>query len=504
MGKFILRKICKANWPTTVTICAIIIGCQILWVPYPVETFFWFNGASYYTLFYSVMILYLVSVADNFMLGSLKSALFSMPLLLAGLLFLLLMPFLWKAIRRCTYKFKYPLLFSFFSMGLFCSQFTPTIYAQSFAGPRRLLNIIYYSYYLLMAANITYWLGWAKRKLDTQLQGKNEITAYASDYLLRVFTMILSVSRRTDIPNYYSQWFLNRIREGYLYVRNPMNPRQISRIDLSPEVVDCIVFWTKNPENMLDRLELLQDYMYYFQFTLTGYGRDVEPNLPDKRTKVIPVFQKLSEKIGTQRVIWRYDPIFISSKYTADYHLKAFAEIAEKLADYTERVVISFLDFYAKTERNAAGLGIKEMTEAEMIYLAGQMKEIAAKNHLAIETCAEQLDLQRVGIRHGSCIDKELIERLLGYTLAGGKDKNQRKECGCLESLEVGAYNTCFNGCKYCYANFSEKKVKENVRRYHADSPLLCGEVRPEDKLTDRKMKSLRCGQISLFDSWNG
>ncbi len=289
LGKFILHKICKADWPATITITAIIIGCQILWVPYPVETFFWFNGASYYTLFYSVMILYLVSIADNFMLGSLKSALFYMPLLLAGsvflgggnyptalltleilacmgvwvflknrknfipflvnavfllagfvismiapgnavrqqanvktpviesiyksfkaggqyivswttfssiLLFLLLMPFLWKAIRRCTYKFKYPLLFSFFSMGLFCSQFTPTIYAQSFAGPRRLLNIIYYSYYLLMAVNITYWLGWAKRKLDTQLQGKNEITAYAlfsgifKKYLIPYMTVI--------------------------------------------------------------------------------------------------------------------------------------------------------------------------------------------------------------------------------------------------------------------------------------------------------------------------
>lgn len=124
--------------------------------------------------------------------------------------------------------------------------------------------------------------------------------------------MILSVSRRTDIPNYYSEWFLNRIREGFLYVRNPMNPRQISRIDLSPETTDCIVFWTKNPAPMLDRLEELKDYAYYFQFTLTGYGRDVEPNLPDKRKVLIPVFRALSEKIGKEKVIWRYDPIFLT------------------------------------------------------------------------------------------------------------------------------------------------------------------------------------------------
>ena len=136
--------------------------------------------------------------------------------------------------------------------------------------------------------------------------------------------MILSVSRRTDVPNYYSDWFINRLKEGFLYVRNPMNIHQISRINLSPEVIDCIVFWTKNPANMLGKLEYLQDYAYYFQFTLTGYGRDIEPNLPDKRKELIPAFQKLSEKIGKEKVIWRYDPILLSDKYTADYHLRAF------------------------------------------------------------------------------------------------------------------------------------------------------------------------------------
>lgn len=160
--------------------------------------------------------------------------------------------------------------------------------------------------------------------------------------------MILSVSRRTDIPNYFSDWFINRIREGYLYVRNPMNAHQISRIALSPETVDCMVFWTKNPENMLGQLDFLRDYTYYFQFTLTGYGREVEPGLPHKREKLIPVFRRLSEKIGKQKVIWRYDPVFISQKYTVEYHLRAFAEIADSLAGYTEKSVISFMDMYEK------------------------------------------------------------------------------------------------------------------------------------------------------------
>ena len=140
--------------------------------------------------------------------------------------------------------------------------------------------------------------------------------------------MILSVSRRTDVPNYYSDWFIHRIGEGFLYVRNPLNSHQISRIDLSPDVVDCIVFWTKNPANMIEKLESLQDYKYYFQFTLTGYGKEIEPALPDKRTELIPTFIRLSEKIGKEKVIWRYDPILISKRYTADYHLKAFEEIA--------------------------------------------------------------------------------------------------------------------------------------------------------------------------------
>ncbi len=312
--------------------------------------------------------------------------------------------------------------------------------------------------------------------------------------------MILSVSRRTDVPNYYSDWFINRLKEGFLYVRNPMNTHQISRINLSPEVIDCIVFWTKNPANMLGKLEYLQDYAYYFQFTLTGYGRDIEPNLPNKRKELIPAFQKLSEKIGKEKVIWRYDPILLSDKYTADYHLRAFEEIAGNLAGYTEKAVISFVDLYEKTWRNTRGLGIRLATEKEMMGLAAEMARIASKYNLEIESCAEQWDFQKVGIQRGSCIDKKLIERIIGCRLTGQKDKNQRKECGCFESVEVGAYNTCLNGCRYCYANFSDEKVKENIKLYSQDAPLLCGNIGPDDKITDRKMKSLKNIQLSFFE----
>lgn len=312
--------------------------------------------------------------------------------------------------------------------------------------------------------------------------------------------MILSVSRRTDIPNYYSDWFIIRIKEGFLYVRNPMNAHQISKIDLSPEVIDCIVFWTKNPANMIDKLEDLQKYMYYFQFTLTGYGKDVEPNLPNKREELIPTFKRLSEKIGKERVIWRYDPILISKRYTINYHLKAFEEIASSLADYTEKVVISFVDSYSKTLRNTRKLDIRQITNEEMIEVAGEMAQIASKYNLIIETCAEQINLQEAGIQHGSCIDKKLIERLLGCKLIAEKDKNQREACGCFESVEVGAYNTCLNGCKYCYANFNDSKVEDHVKLYNRNSALLCGNISSDDRITERKMKSMKDNQIRFLE----
>ncbi|RRK30324.1 DUF1848 domain-containing protein [Schaedlerella arabinosiphila] len=311
--------------------------------------------------------------------------------------------------------------------------------------------------------------------------------------------MILSVSRRTDIPAFYAEWFFQRIREGFLYVRNPMNPRQVSRIGLSPEVVDCIIFWSKNPAPMLERLDELREYPFYFQFTLTGYGRDIEPGLPDKRKEVIGTFQKLSEKVGKERVVWRYDPILVNGRYTIEYHLKAFEEIAGCLKGYTEKVVISFVDFYAKTLRNTKDLYIKSLSREEMREIAEGMAQIAKSCGLVIETCAEQINLQDVGIRHGSCIDKKRIEKIVGCSLSVEKDKNQREACGCCESIDVGAYNTCRNGCRYCYANYHEEQVRKCIACYDVDSPLLCGRIEPEERVTDRKVRSFRNPQLSIF-----
>lgn len=304
--------------------------------------------------------------------------------------------------------------------------------------------------------------------------------------------MILSVSRRTDIPNYYSEWFFNRIKEGFAYVRNPMSPHQVSKIDLSPNVVDCIVFWTKNPEPMIPRLDELAAYPYYFQFTLTGYGKDVERNVPHKREKMIPIFQSLSKKIGMQKVIWRYDPIMFTEKYTPEYHLKAFEQIATALNGYTQKCVISFVDIYAKNQKNMELLGIYELGEAALMEFAKRISAIARENGMTIGSCAEHIDLAECGIEHNCCIDKKLIESIIGCELKAGKDKNQRKECGCMESVEIGTYHTCKNGCKYCYANDSEERAIKNWNRYDAESPILCGTRNENDKITERKVKSLK------------
>ena len=312
--------------------------------------------------------------------------------------------------------------------------------------------------------------------------------------------MIISASRRTDIPTYYSEWFFNRLREGYVLVRNPMNARQISRISLSPEAVDGIVFWTKNPVPILSRLGELEPYPYYFQFTLTAYGRDVEPNLPGKNGVLIPAFQELSRMAGRERVVWRYDPIFLSDRYTVEYHCRYFRVLAAKLGEYTEKCTVSFLDFYRSTARNMRSLHIREMTAAQQREMMERFSEIAGEYGLYIDTCSEAISLEDLGISHASCVDRERLERIGGYRLKVGRDRNQREECGCAASVDIGAYDTCGNGCLYCYATDSPPRAAERVRAHRPDSPILFGTVGPEDVIREREAVSLREQQLSLFD----
>lgn len=312
--------------------------------------------------------------------------------------------------------------------------------------------------------------------------------------------MIISASRRTDIPTYYADWLFNRLKEEYVLVRNPMNIHQIGKISLAPEVVDGIVFWTKNPIPMLDRLSELDKYNYYFQFTLNAYGKDVEPNIPSKNDVIIPAFQQLSKIIGRERIIWRYDPIFFNEYYTMEYHCKYFRMLSERLGPYTEKCTVSFLDLYRNTTRNTKPLNIQPETREQQIEIMQRFLKIADEYGLYIDTCAEEIDLEKFGIAHAHCIDKKRFEQIGKYKLSVEKDPNQRPECGCIASIDIGTYNTCKNGCLYCYANYSHNTVVKNTQLHNPLSPLLFGEVGPDDTIKERKVKSCKDCQFTLFD----
>lgn len=318
--------------------------------------------------------------------------------------------------------------------------------------------------------------------------------------------MIISASRRTDIPAFFSDWFANRMHEGYCCVRNPFNAHQVSRINLDRSVVDCIVFWTKNPTPMLDKLDVVDAYPYYFQYTITGYGHDVEPRLPEKKDILIPTFIELSDRLGSKRVIWRYDPIFFTEKYTPDYHVHAFSEIARMLDGKTDKCVISFVDVYRRNKKALNELGAQGNVEADnpgLLEFASRLSGIADEHGMELATCAEGIDLSQVGISHNACIDRLLIEDLVGAPMGVGKDKSQRPECFCVASVDIGPYNTCGHGCRYCYANYSPSVVERNLASYDPESPLLCGQLNTDDKVTERAMRSLvtgtgDSGQLSL------
>lgn len=310
--------------------------------------------------------------------------------------------------------------------------------------------------------------------------------------------MIISASRRTDIPAFFSDWFYKRIEKGFVLVRNPMNIHQVGRVNLRPEIVDCIVFWTKNVRPFVERLSCIAQYRYYFQYTLTGYGRKLEPNTPPIKESIAS-FKLLSAKIGSNRVIWRYDPIIITDEQTPKFHVNHFTYIAQNLAEHTERCVISFVDYYRKSIRNMASISYSMISENEIYELSCQLADIGKKYGINLVSCAEEIDLEKQGIAHGKCIDDKLIEEICGFALNVDKDKNQRAECGCVASVDIGAYNTCPHGCLYCYANYDLNLVRTNYALHRDDSDLIYGNISEGDKITDRKSISCRAVQESLF-----
>jgi hypothetical protein len=306
-------------------------------------------------------------------------------------------------------------------------------------------------------------------------------------------TMILSVSRRTDIPAFYGEWFINRLTTAEVMVRNPMNARQVTVIPLSPENVDCIVFWTKNPSDFLQYLDQIDSlgYKYYFLFTLNSYDKGIEENV-DYKKKIIQTFQQLSNRIGPERVIWRYDPIILSSRYDLAYHSKGYEYLAKTLAGYTQECVISFLDQYKKIESNMRRLDVMTPEFSDIEIIADRLSSISRQYGMRMSSCAHKFDLSRYNISHSKCIDDDLIEKVTGRKIRVKKDPSQREVCGCVESRDIGSYNTCQHFCRYCYANCGRDAVRKNIEQYDPHSPLLCDRLKGDEVISKyRKSKSL-------------
>ncbi len=266
--------------------------------------------------------------------------------------------------------------------------------------------------------------------------------------------MIISASRRTDIPAFFAGEFMEWVRTGVCPVRNPYSGK-ISNVSMLPENVECIVFWTKNTEPLLEYLpELSENYRFYFQYTLNAYDSAIERNLPDKE-KRCQTFREISEFAGREKIIWRYDPIIFSKDNTlnAEWHIRQFRDLAQRLAPYTEQCIISFMDFYGKCLKRKECQQWREPSANEMLELAQNLSDIAKENGFIINACAEKLDMSAVGIGKAHCIDASLIERITGKRIFSGKDKYQRAECGCAVSRDIGTYGTCRHDCVYCYAN---------------------------------------------------
>lgn len=305
--------------------------------------------------------------------------------------------------------------------------------------------------------------------------------------------MILSISRRSDIPAFYTDWLIKRFEAGFVYVRNPMNFYQVSEVKLTPELIDCIVFWTKDPQNIIPELHAFSEYKYYFQITINSYGTDIERNVRSKRD-IIKSVAELSKLIGKKRIIWRYDPVILTEKYNYEYHEKYFRKLMEKLSPYCDKCVISFLDIYTKTKRNMKEIDFREITENDMRTIAEIFSKVGTEFKMPIETCSELIDLSDYGIKHGKCIDDQMISKLNNCDVIIPKDANQRDICGCVKSIDIGAYNTCNHNCLYCYANFSKKAMIKNIGKHDSDSPFLIGNSEDGDVVKERKMEKYCTG----------
>jgi DNA repair photolyase len=295
--------------------------------------------------------------------------------------------------------------------------------------------------------------------------------------------MILNVSGRTDIVAFYMDWFMDSYKRGEFYVRNPFYKKLVNRISLSD--VDLIVFCTKNPKNLLKVVEEIK-VPFIVHVTLTPYGKDIEPNVPNKK-ETIEVIKELSKKIGKDRIFLRYDPMFISEKYNVEYHVHAFNEICSSLNGYINSVIISFMDEYKNVKKNSNVIKKREFTEDDYKIIGESFSKIASFNNLTVQTCSEEVTLFEYGFLQNDCITTDLVYKFTGKEIKEKWTSRNNKNCHCIKMYDIGEYNTCTHLCKYCYANFDEKCIVENIKKHKKNSTLLIGDIQEDDIIKDIK-----------------
>ncbi len=309
--------------------------------------------------------------------------------------------------------------------------------------------------------------------------------------------MIINTGQRTDIPAFYSKWFMNRIKEGYVLVRNPYFPNNVTKFLLRPDLVDAIGFCTKNPRPMLKYIDDLKEFGQFWYISITAYDKDLEPNVPNI-DQVIEDFIFLSKKLGKNAVAWRYTPIIINDKYTLDIHLKTFEYIASKLANYTELVTFGFVDLYDKLKKNHPE--ILDCDDQTKIIIAKKFKEIAAKYNFKLRLCSKEKWLKDYEIDIDGCMRIEDYEKAIGKKLIIKQKMQARKNyCACYLSNDIGSYNSCPHLCKYCYANGNKNLVLNNFHQHDDSSPFLIGNYQQNDKINEAKQESFIDKRMTLF-----
>jgi hypothetical protein len=303
--------------------------------------------------------------------------------------------------------------------------------------------------------------------------------------------MILNTGGRTDTVQYYSEWLLNRFKEGFVYSRNPFYPSKVSKYELSPDKIDCVVFCSKNYEPILERLhEITDKYNTYFHYTITAYEKDIEPRVPSIE-KSIETLLKLEQIVGSKRIAWRYDPVLLTKKYSIDYHLKTYENMANRLSGHIDRCIFSFIQIYKKLKTNMPEA--RELIYEEKDLIAKGLGSIAKKYNIHLQTCATNGDFQKYGIFPSGCMTLEILGKANNISFKKLKHNGMRKYCNCIESRDIGAYNTCPNGCRYCYANASHEKAIENYKCHDKNSPILLGKISDSDVI-------LPANQTSFID----